>query len=80
MSSHTGIRFHVGQRIRVKGADLYDALAGKTGTVVRMLRRSSEEAWVEMDDHLPDDLRSFPEFDQRAKHILLYDNECEEIV
>lgn len=65
--------FHNGDRIVVteKGH-----LLGKHGTVVRLLIRS-QEAWVRMDENLPDDLASFPEDDARHNHVLLWPDQCE---
>ena len=53
------------------------ALAGKTGTVVR-LRVADEAAWVRMDCDLPAALRSFPADDEhgRGRHIMLWPQEC----
>ena len=75
------VRFRDGMRVRVTRAMSPEqgGIKGKTGTVVRLLRRSSEEAWVEMDEPLPVSLRSFPEGDERTRHICLFDDEVEEI-
>lgn len=67
-------RFKDNQRVRV----LVGALTGREGTVVR-LRRGDDGAWVNMDAELPPRLRAFPAKDQRARHAMLYPDECEAI-
>lgn len=68
-------RFEYGQRI-VTTEDA-PCGAGKKGTVVRLLIRSSAEAWVNMDDPLDDDVRLFNRGDIRKKHVLLRLDQCE---
>lgn len=55
-------------------------LRGKIGTVVR-LRMCDDGAWINMDQDIPDELRSFPADDasRRGNHVLLYPDECEEL-
>lgn len=75
------MRFKLRQKVEVTSAD-EDSLIGRTGTVVRLLRRSSHEAWVNIDgDPLPASVRNFPVDDPegRCNHILIYDDECEEV-
>lgn len=69
------IRFSLHERVRVD--DSQSPLHGKTGTVVR-LRHADTGAWVNMDDALPDERRSFPADDPhgRANHVLLYPEDC----
>lgn len=62
------------QRVRC----IKDPLAGKTGTVVRP-RIGDNGAWVQMDEDLPEDLRSFSPPDSRCRNIVLYPEECEPI-
>lgn len=50
-------------------------LVGRTGRVVR-LRINDSGAWVQMDQPLPNHLRSFPEGDERADWIVLYPEWC----
>lgn len=80
-------KFELGQAVQVLGevrclapppsSKEQDALAGETGTVVR-LRRADEAAWVRMDCGLPADLRSFPADDERGRgrHIILWPQWC----
>ena len=80
-------KFLLGQKVRVlaevvcvappPSSPEQDALAGKTGTVVR-LRRANEAAWVKMDCDLPAALRSFPADDEcgRGNHIILLPQWC----
>ena len=65
--------FQNGQRIVVAHPE--HPCVGKVGTVVRLLRRD-ESAWVNMDDDLPLDLRSFGVEDSRRNHINLWPDEC----
>lgn len=69
-------RFRNHQRVRVSRLD--HPMCGNAGTVVR-LRRADDGAWVDMDDALPGDLRSFPAGDEagRQNHTILYPFECE---
>ena len=67
-------RFDYPQRVRVTLPE--HPCVGKTGKVHR-IRISDNGAWVNMDDPLPPDLRSFEIGDSRANHIILYPNECE---
>ena len=79
--------FKLGQQVRVlaevqcvappPSSAAQDALAGKTGTVVR-LRRADDAAWVRMDCDLPRGLRTFPVGDEggRDNHIILWPREC----
>ena len=79
--------FQLGQKVQVLAevdclappppSEAQTALAGKTGTVVR-LRRADEAAWVKMDCDLPAALRSFPADDEsgRGNHIILWPQEC----
>lgn len=55
-------------------------IAGKTGTVVRLLRRDGS-AWVKMDEPPPEQLRMFPANDDhgRGNNILLYPEECRKV-
>lgn len=68
-------RFRLGQRIVV--ADRAAPIVGRSGTVVRLLRRD-ESAWVNMDEDLPDNLRRFGLSDDRANHINLWPDQCTE--
>ena len=65
---------HHGQRVRIRDHEL----DGKLGTVVR-LRISDGNAWVDVDDGLPDALRQFPADDEhgRGNRIILQPHECE---
>lgn len=80
-------KFELGQRVQVlaevdclappPSSPEQDALAGQTGTVVR-LRRADEAAWVKMDCALPASLRSFPADDEhgRGNYIILWPQWC----
>ena len=57
----------------------HEELRGKCGTVVRLLFRNKYEAWVRMDEPLPVAIRVFGPEDDRADHVLLYYDECEEV-
>lgn len=69
-------KFNNNQRVRV--SEPKNQLLGKAGTVVR-LRRADDGAWVNMDDALPDNLRSFPAGDKagRENHTILFPEECD---
>ncbi len=71
-------RFRDGQRVIVTRPD--HPMVEKIGRVVR-LRMSDCGAWVNMDDDLPVELRSFPSDDPhgRANHTILYPSECEAV-
>ena len=63
-----------GQRIRV--TDPEHPLRGVSGTVGRA-RRADSGCWVTMDEDLPAELRVFPATDDRARHTILYPDQCE---
>ena len=70
--------FHNGQHVEVvEPTPVHHALKGKAGTIVRLLHRSADEAWVEMDDDLPFEIRLFD--DERSRHVLLFLDEVEEV-
>lgn len=77
-------RFHHGQRLIInEPITKNEQLLGRTCTVVRLLHRSSEEAWVNVDgEPVPSECRMFPENDEhgRGNHILVWDEECTEAV
>lgn len=73
------IRFKTGMRVRFTVDRPPAQLQGKTGTVVRLLMRASDEAWVEMDEDLHPSEQRFPSDDPRARHICVFDDEVEEI-
>lgn len=50
---------------------------GMTGSVVRLLKRSREEAWIELDTDPPPDKAVFPKGDERHRHVLIFDDEVE---
>lgn len=76
VSPTPSLRFRVGQRIRVIGEH---ALFGKSGTVA-CVRRTKDQAWVQMDKDLPVALRVFSSGDIRhEKYTLLWPDECEAI-
>jgi len=66
-------RFTIQQRVTVTGPAHH--LTGMSGIVVR-LRHADNAAWVEMDTDLPAEFRAFPNSDSRARHALLYPDEC----
>lgn len=75
----TLLSFHLGQRVRIVSPDAVKyGIEGRTGTVTR-LRWGDNGAWVEMDRTLPKALRVFPEDDSRARHLILYPDECREV-
>lgn len=53
-------------------------LKGRFGNVVR-LRMSDDNAWVAMDEDIPEEIRSFPANDPhgRGNHVLLSPEDCE---
>ena len=64
-------------RVRVVNED--SPLAGKMGTFVRRVTQSSE-AWVRMDEELPEALRSpFPDESRRLHNTVLFPDECEAV-
>ena len=67
----------IGQRVRIVLGGF--ELDGRTGTVTRK-RRADNGAWVDIDDGLPESLRSFDKDDEgrRGNHIILYPEDCEE--
>lgn len=71
-------RFTTGQRIKLFFPEDDDRvfLNGKTGKVVRLLRRS-QEAWIQMDEDLPLSHRVFPVGDDRRNHICIWPDEAE---
>lgn len=71
-------RFSINTRVRVKAkSGIPEGLRWKSG-IVRRCRISDHGAWVEMDMPPSQDLRSFPEGDSRANHVLLYPSQCEQ--
>lgn len=72
-----------GQRVRIDNPDAkHAALAGKIAHVTRVtFRGRGYEAWVNVEDGLPDNLRSFPAADPhgRGNHICLFADECTEV-
>jgi hypothetical protein len=69
-------RFQNHQRVRIVKPDHYrQCIEGWTGTVVN-LRMDDDAAWVQMDRDLPSNLASFPSDDPRARHIMLWPDEC----
>lgn len=58
-------------------ADGPPELVGKSGTVCRVLIRSSYEAWVNMDEAIPESVASFEEGDSRRNHVCLSAEEVE---
>jgi len=70
-------RFKKAHRVTVSDPELeHESLRGKSGTVQRLLMRSAE-AWVCMDDDIPDSLARFPVGDERRNHVCLWPFECE---
>lgn len=66
-------RFKNGQRVTV--TDSESALYGKHGRVCR-LRICDDGAFVDMDEPLPQMMQLFPDGDERAKHTMLYPEQC----
>lgn len=65
-------RWTAGMRVEVSApAPAREALRGRTGTVVRLLMRDPDEAWVAIDGPIPELLRRFPDGDARTSHVLL---------
>lgn len=56
-----------------------EPLRGMTGTVHRILMRDPNCAWVAMDADLPSEFLSFNPPDNRARHIVVAVNECDEV-
>lgn len=65
--------FALKQRVRITGGPF----AGLTGSVVKLLKRSREEAWIELDADPPPDKAVFPKGDARHRHVLIFDDEVE---
>lgn len=68
-------KFEDGQRVRVVEEE--SLLRGKVGTVARILTNGS--AFVNMDEDIPSQLRSFEPPDPRANHVILFADECEAV-
>ncbi len=68
-------------KLRVKIVDDEHPCHGKEGRVVR-LRMADNGAWINMNEEVPDDFRSFPVSDEagRRNHLLLYPEQCEEVI
>lgn len=73
--------FKVGQRVRITDSTCI-AMVGRIGRVVRLLRRSRHEAWVDIEgDAVPPDVANFPQNDlhRRGNHVCIFDDECEAV-
>jgi hypothetical protein len=73
--------FRLGQRV-ILDKHGYAGLRGRTATVVRLLRRSTDEAWVNVEgDPIPATCAVFPpdDPDGRGNHVCIYGDECTEI-
>lgn len=71
------MKFKLHQRVKITNPDEEnEALRDRTGTVVRLLMSSTDEAWINMDDDLTPELQSFPAGDSRHRHICLFEDEC----
>lgn len=70
-------KFEDGQRVRVLEDESSNILRGKVGTVVRL--RTNGSAFVNMDEDIPSQLRSFEPPDPRANHVILFADECEAV-
>lgn len=57
--------FKEGQRVKVN----IPQIDGIKGTVIKA-RKHNKVVWVEMDDNIPDDLRTFHPLDSRANQIV----------
>jgi hypothetical protein len=64
------------ERVRVIDED--SPIVGRCGTVHRRLH-ASFEAWVRMDEEIPEELRRFPLDDKhgRGNDVVLFPDECE---
>ena len=62
-----------GDRVRVVRRD--HPLFQQAGTVVRV-RMADDGAWVEMDGDVPEGIREFPAGDPKARHVMLYPDQC----
>ena len=70
---------HFEENQRVKVNAIGHPLLGQTGTVWRVHMRDND-AWIDMDGDLPDELRSFfGEDDERRNLIELSPKDCEPI-
>lgn len=75
-------RFNLGQKITVisdHGNDKMGALIGRTGTVVRLVMRSTDEAWINIEgEPIPREAACFPADDEhgRGNHVCLWLDEC----
>jgi recombination protein RecT len=67
-------------QLRVRVINPMHPMAGKQGTFLRRLTRSSQ-VWIRMDEEIPAELRSFAVDDARgrARDIVLFPDECEAI-
>ena len=72
-------RFRTGQRIRVTAHGSTPEMNGRTGTVYRLLIKTSDAAWIAFDEDLPQHCRRFPADDPRANHQKIYYDECEAV-
>lgn len=73
------VLFRTGQRLRIVEHGSRPELNGMTGTVVRLLRSTTHEAWTHMDADVPTSCKSFPPGDPRTNNLCLYDDEVEEV-
>lgn len=72
-------KFKNGQRVRINNPlPLNAGMNGWVGTVVR-LRRADDAAWVNMTRNLPLSHQSFPEDDDRNRHLMLWPDECKPV-
>ncbi len=67
--------FELKQRVSITSGPF----VGMTGSVVRLLKRVSDEAWIELDADPPPDKAVFPKSDARHRHVLIFDDEVEEL-
>lgn len=70
------IRFALQQRVRVVRS-LNPWLRGKAGTVSKLTRNTCGQAWLLMDDPLPQGLVTFPEGHERFNTIAIKACQCE---
>jgi len=69
--------FGAAKRIRIIEPE--HGMNGQAGTIYRH-RICDNGAWVAMDNEPSEHLCSFPKSDHRRNHIILYPDQCEEVI
>jgi hypothetical protein len=54
-------------------------LAGKFGSVQRVLISDPKQAWIRMEEDIPDEIRSFGKDDTRGNDVRIHCEDCEAV-